>query len=87
MEDQVENIDGIQKQWLDSAEQNYITMQNLFKSKDYSWALFFGHLVIEKTMKAIYVRKFQTVVFTHDLLRLANNIGLKPYCRTTGMVG
>lgn len=79
MEDQIENIDGIQKQWLDSAAQNYKTMQNLVKSKDYSWALFLGHLVIEKTMKAIYVRKFQKhAVFTHDLLRLANKIGLEP---------
>ncbi len=79
MENRIENIDEIVKQWLDSAEQNHKTMQNLLESKDYSWALFLGHLVIEKTMKAIYVKKFQKhAVFTHDLLRLAHKIGLEP---------
>ena len=34
-------------------------MQHLIKSKDYSWALFLGHLVIEKNLKAIYVKRFQ----------------------------
>jgi len=53
-------------------------MQHLIKSKDYSWALFLGHLVIEKTLKAIYVRRFQKhAIFTHDLLRLASKIGLE----------
>ncbi len=48
-------------------------MQNLLKSKDYSWALFIGHLVIEKLLKALYVKKHQKyAIFTHDLLRLAS---------------
>ncbi|TAN12759.1 MAG: HEPN domain-containing protein [Chitinophagaceae bacterium] len=52
-------------------------MQNLLKSKDYSWSLFLGHLVIEKLLKAHYVKKFQThAVFTHDLLRLAKKTEL-----------
>ena len=39
---------------------------------DYAWALFLGHLVIEKTLKAIFVNKFsQQALFTHDILRLA----------------
>ena len=49
----------------------------MIDSKDYSWALFLSHLVIEKTLKAIYVKKLQKhAVFTHDLLRLASKIGL-----------
>ena len=67
----------IVQHWINSSEQNYSTMQNLIASKDYSWALFLGHLVIEKLLKAIYVKKFQRhSVFTHDLLRLSNKIGL-----------
>ncbi|MBL1214809.1 MAG: HEPN domain-containing protein [Ignavibacteriae bacterium] len=72
-----ENIDDIVKNWLDSAEQNYTTMCNLLDSKDYSWALFIGHLVIEKTLKALYVKRLeQHAIFTHDLLRLATKIGV-----------
>ncbi|MFW6225046.1 MAG: HEPN domain-containing protein [Bacteroidota bacterium] len=53
-------------------------MNHLVDSKDYSWALFLGHLVIEKTLKALYVKRLgKHAVFTHDLLRLANKIDLE----------
>lgn len=32
-------------------------MHNLYKVGEYHWALFVGHLVIEKLLKAIYVEK------------------------------
>jgi len=77
MNEKIENIDKIVQHWIDSSEQNYSTMQNLIISKDFSWALFLGHLVIEKLLKAIYVKKFQNhAIFTHDLLRLASKIDL-----------
>jgi len=53
-------------------------MNNLYKFGHYHWALFIGHLVIEKLLKAIYVKKLkQTPVFTHDLLRIAEKIGIE----------
>ncbi|WP_373496614.1 HEPN domain-containing protein [Aquiflexum sp.] len=53
-------------------------MQNLMKSGDYSWALFLGHLVLEKLLKAHYVKLNKThAIFTHDLLRLATKTGLE----------
>ena len=77
MNEKIEHIDKIVQYWIDSSEQNYSTMQNLIDSKDFSWALFLGHLVIEKLLKAIYVKNFQShAIFTHDLLRLANKIDL-----------
>ncbi|MCK4661923.1 MAG: HEPN domain-containing protein [Bacteroidales bacterium] len=77
MNEKIENTDKIVQHWIDSSEQNYSTMQNLMGSKDYSWALFVGHLVIEKLLKAIYVKNLQChAIFTHDLLRLANKIDL-----------
>ena len=77
MNEKIKNIDKIVQYWIDSAEQNYSTMQNLIDSKDYSWALFLGHLMIEKLLKAIYVKKYLLhAIFTHDLLRLANKIEL-----------
>lgn len=52
-------------------------MQNLVKSKDYSWALFLGHLVIEKLLKAVCVKtQMKQATFTHDLLRLARSAEL-----------
>lgn len=60
------------KYWIDSSNNDYKAMLNLFKSKDYSWSLFIGHLVMEKLLKALYVRKVDSdIPKTHDLLRLA----------------
>ena len=77
MSDKIENNADVVKHWLDSAEQNHLTMMHMIESKDYSWALFMGHLVIEKTLKALYVKRFEKhAIFTHDLLRLASKTGL-----------
>jgi HEPN domain-containing protein len=77
MEEKIENIDSIVKYWKESAEKDFKTMQNLLKTKDYSWALFIGHLVIEKLLKAIFVKEQQKhALFTHDLLRLASKTSL-----------
>ncbi len=46
-------------------------MQSLFKSKRYVSSLFFGHIVLEKILKALVVEKTQKQApFTHDLVRL-----------------
>jgi HEPN domain-containing protein len=51
-------------------------MNSLFKSNHYHWALFIGHLVIEKLLKSIYVKKkSSTPFFSHDLLRIVDKIG------------
>jgi len=71
MADEIKNIELIVQHWRVSSEQNYATMQNLILTKEYSWALFMGHLVIEKLIKALYVRRLkQHPVFKHDLLWL-----------------
>jgi HEPN domain-containing protein len=71
------NITKIIEHWKESSQQDYQTMLNLFKSGDYNWALFLGHLVIEKLLKALYVKQKRThAILSHDLLRLATAIGL-----------
>lgn len=58
--------------WIESSDRDFLTMTNLFNSKDYSWSLFLGHLVIEKLLKALIVK--ETHEFpkpTHDLIRLS----------------
>ena len=72
MNEKIEHKEKIVQHWIDSSEQNYSTMQNLIDSKDYSWALFMGHLVIEKIIKAGIVKQIKShAPFTHDLRRLA----------------
>jgi HEPN domain-containing protein len=56
MEEKIENIDKIVQHWRDTSEKDYQTMQNLLKSGDYSWAMFLGHLVLEKLLKAHFVK-------------------------------
>lgn len=52
-------------------------MTHLLEKGDYPWALFIGYLVIEKLIKAWYVKNVShTPPFIHDLVRLAEKAGL-----------
>ena len=44
------------KYWEETSDKDYITMQHLYNSGDYHWSLFIGHIVIEKLLKACYVK-------------------------------
>jgi len=78
MTDKELNIKKITEHWKESSQQDYKTMLNLFKSGDYNWALFIGHLVIEKLLKALYVKHKRThAVMGHDLLRLSKGTDIK----------
>ena len=48
-------IDEQIKYWTDSAERDWVTMQALFDSKRYPESLFFGHVVLEKMLKAFVI--------------------------------
>lgn len=66
------------KYWVDASEVDYKAMKNLFKSKDYIWSLFIGHLVIEKLLKALAVYSDQeSIPKIHDLNKLAKSAGLQ----------
>jgi HEPN domain-containing protein len=60
--------------WLESAEYDIQASESMFQSGYYVWALFIGHLVLEKTMKAIYVQNSENIVpqKIHNLIKLAN---------------
>ncbi|MBV6512527.1 MAG: hypothetical protein FMNOHCHN_02034 [Ignavibacteriaceae bacterium] len=78
MEDQQLDVTKLIEFWTDSAGSDYLTMINLFNSKDYHWSLFMGHLVIEKLLKALYVKaKNSHAPLTHDLKRIAQIIPLE----------
>jgi HEPN domain-containing protein len=60
------------KYWIEISDDNYKSMINMFKSKEYMWSLFVGHLVLEKLLKAYYVKvKDKRIPFSHDLYKLA----------------
>jgi HEPN domain-containing protein len=66
--------------WRETSDLDYKTMMNLFDSKDYHWCLFMGHLVIEKLLKAIFVKNNGVNAILpkiHDLLVIADKAGLE----------
>lgn len=59
------------KHWVESSDKDFKTMLDLFKTNNYSWSLFIGHLVVEKLLKALYVKKRDAYPpLIHDLRRL-----------------
>ena len=57
--------------WKKSAKHDLETAEALIKAKKFGWALFLGHLVLEKILKALFVKKKE--VFppkTHNLVLL-----------------
>jgi len=66
------------KYWIDSSDDDYDTMIDMYNSKRYSWSLFIGHLMIEKLLKAFYVNeKSDYPPYIHNLLRLAEKADIK----------
>lgn len=77
----MENVDfdsdKIIKYWVDSSEEDFETMKAMYDSKRYSWSMFVGHLMIEKLLKALYVKANNDFPpFIHNLLRLAEKCDL-----------
>ena len=50
------NID-LMNYWKESSDEDYNVMNVLYKNKKNNYCLFFGHLVIEKLLKALYAKK------------------------------
>lgn len=56
------------KYWLDSAENDLLSAETLLDNDKYDWALFIAHLILEKTLKAHFVKDFDSVPpKTHNL--------------------
>lgn len=66
------DVDKIVKHWIESSDNDFNVMLALYQSKTYSWALFIGHISLEKLLKAYHVKAKKThAPFTHNLYRLA----------------
>jgi HEPN domain-containing protein len=71
------DIERISTFWLVEAEEALQVADHLIAKNDYSYALFFGHLAVEKILKALFVVKQQKhAPPLHNLLRLARLAGL-----------
>lgn len=58
--------------WVKTAAEDFSAMEDLVKTKHNNWALFLGHIVIEKLLKAVYVKvNVSYPPLIHNLLRLA----------------
>jgi HEPN domain-containing protein len=66
------NADLIVKHWIETSDGDFATMEALLAAKQNSWALFLGHLVLEKLLKAYYVKQHsRQAPLWHDLVRIA----------------
>ncbi len=65
--------------WLKSAAHDLESAETLFQNQRFDWCLFLGHLVIEKVIKAFFVRDNPTefVPQIHNLSRLAERTKLQ----------
>jgi HEPN domain-containing protein len=66
------------KYWLEGAAYDLETGRSLLESKRFPYALFFGHLSLEKVLKALIVKTTQQhAPYTHSLTLLASKTNLE----------
>lgn len=66
------------KYWLDGVKDSLEVADSLFDKKHYHYSLFFGHLALEKMLKAYYVFANKNhPPYTHALNKLASDSNLQ----------
>lgn len=71
------NIELNIKYWVESSDKDFKTMLDLFNTKNNHWSLFIGHLVIEKLLKALYVKSMNELPpLIHDLRRICEKANI-----------
>ncbi len=69
------DIQKVKDFWVGEAEEALKVADHLFEKQDFSYVLFFGHLAVEKLLKALYViKKGEQAPYIHNLIRLAEAI-------------
>jgi len=73
------DVEKLKLFWLTEAEEAFRFAEHLMEKEDYSYALFFGHLALEKILKSAYVcRLGEHAPPIHNLLRLSRSVGFEP---------
>ena len=71
------DIKEIESFWITEAKEALQVADHLMEKDDYSYALFFGHLAIEKLLKALHaVKQKDHAPPIHNLMRLAKLAGI-----------
>ncbi len=72
------DVDHTVKYWAESAAYDLETGKSLLESKRFPYALFFGHLALEKILKALLVKAMKEhAPYTHSLTFLASKTGVE----------
>lgn len=72
------NTDQSIEYWIKTSEDDIVVMHHLFQKKDYAWSLFIGHLVLEKMLKALFIKvNMEIPPRTHDLVKIYLKAGLE----------
>jgi HEPN domain-containing protein len=72
------DFDKTRTYWLSGAKYDLAVANAMFKTKKYPYALFIGHLALEKLLKAIVVKYTKKhAPFSHSLTYLAEKSGIK----------
>ena len=70
---------AVAQYWFAEANETVTVADHLVEKGDYSYALFFGHLAVEKELKGLHaIKRGQHAPPIHNLLRLAKAADLKP---------
>lgn len=73
-------MDGVKKtteEWLKQADYDLKTAEAMLLARKYIYTIFMCHLAVEKTLKALWTKKYsETPGKTHDLIFLSSNLDL-----------
>lgn len=73
-----ENRTKLVDYWLRMAKEDLKAVDHLFEKGDYTWALFIGHLVLEKVLKGYYMKVVgKQTPYSHSLRYLAQQASLE----------
>ena len=65
---------SLEQHWLESSADSFRVMNLLYQNKEYTNALFFGHLTLEKLLKSVYAKRnpdAPQAPLVHNLVKLA----------------
>ena len=72
------DLDKLISFWSESSDKDFKAMIDLYKTKNNHWALFIGHLVLEKLSKAVFVKNNKDYPpLIHDLRRILEKSGVE----------
>ncbi len=72
------DIEKTVQYWMDGSAYDLETGRSLLESKRFPYALFFGHLALEKILKALVVKAMKEhAPYTHSLTFLASKTGIE----------